>query len=132
MLHQSAWGPSGGPGEDSTGWLGQGKGGQAGDHGGRGGTGETRGSVGWANGTFLPAVAAAHDWHAPLQLVAPACGVDIVLEYGSLMVAACAEVWGREEGKEQRAEGEGEARGRGEGIVWEWCSSSSLQKHWTR
>lgn len=41
------------------------------------------------NGTFAPALAALADWEEPLQAAAPACGAEMVLEHGHLLVAAC-------------------------------------------
>ncbi len=46
----------------------------------------------YANGTYVPQVAAALDWHAPLQRVARVCGADLLTEHGSLMVAVCPKV----------------------------------------
>ncbi len=48
--------------------------------------------VHYGNGTLVPGVAAALEWHAPLQSQAPNCGVDVVLEHGSLMFATCPQV----------------------------------------
>jgi hypothetical protein len=37
-------------------------------------------------------MAAAADWLGPIQEAAPHCGADILVEHGTLMVAACQEV----------------------------------------
>ncbi|GFH33163.1 peptidase_S8 domain-containing protein, partial [Haematococcus lacustris] len=41
------------------------------------------------NGSFAPAAAALLEWQQPLQGVARHCKVELLLEHGSLLVAAC-------------------------------------------